>query len=463
MRSMKWIIVFSGVGIFCFSSGCASQRAKLEAVGPREAAPDVILITISTLRADRVGGFGYERDTTPSYDGFASQNVFFKKAFATSSWMMPAHGSIFTSQYPSAHGATHIEKVLGGEHSTLAEVLREKGYFCVGFCCGPRLSEEYGFARGFDLYDDYSVSLMLDSVTFGDERSIDIDGCRTNNLINSAAIRWLENNTHKPFFMFVHYYDNHWDYLPPAPYDRLYDPDYEGPIDGTQIAREPLYSNPPDKRDIRHIVALYDGEVKKTDKNLAEMLEFLQARRLLESSIVIVLGDHGEQFYEHGHTSHHGLFEELIHIPLAVSIPDTQVKGRVIDSLVSQVDIMPTVLDYLEIPIPDRCHGKSLKPLIEGKVNTVNQFVFAEYTGGAVPDTYALRSTRYKCFEQSGDWFAYDLLQDPTEQHRILPHDFPQQVKTLQDSLKQLVPAIAGTTEPNSTTTAPQKAPNSLP
>ncbi|MHC4645620.1 MAG: sulfatase [Planctomycetota bacterium] len=314
----KRLLLSLVVGALCLNSGrlrCGPQAAAGE-LSESPPAQNLILITLSTLRADHLGSFGYERDTTPNFDAFAAQTVLFRNAFAVSSWMMPAHGSIFTSLYPSIHGATHIDKALRDEPRTLAEILGESGYYCIGFCCGPRLDQEYGFARGFDLYDDYTVSVMLDSMVFGDGQTTDINRCRTNNLINDAAIRWLQNNTHKPFFMFVHYYDNHWDYLPPAPYNKLYDPDYQGPIDGTQIAREPLYSNPPDKPDIQHIVALYDGEVRQTDKDLGEMLEFLKERGLYENSIIIVMGDHGEQFYEHGHTSHHGLFEELTHIPL---------------------------------------------------------------------------------------------------------------------------------------------------
>lgn len=400
---------------------------------------NVILITISTLRADHVSCLGYKRDTTPNLDAFARENVLFRNAFATSSWMMPAHGSIFTSLYPSIHGATHIDKKLANEHYTLAEILKDNGYYCVGFCCNPRLDEEHGFAQGFDFYDDYSVSVILHSLVLGNEEDFDINRHRTNALINDVAIGWLQNNTHKPFFMFIHYYDNHWDYLPPSPYRELYDPDYNGPINGTNVAREPLFSNPPNERDIQHMIALYDGEVKQTDKDLGEVLQVLKDKSLLDNSIVIILGDHGEQFYEHGHTSHHGIYEELIHIPLAVSIPGSKAKGKIIDCLVSHVDIMPTILDYLQIPIPNACQGKSLKPLIEEQVEAINEFVFAEYTGGAAPDSYAVRSTRYKCHDVNSESCAYDLLKDPYEQRKISSKDFRDEMSALNQALQQFM------------------------
>ncbi len=442
-EKLKYSIVLSVIAAVCIIVGPALESANINAGELQTSEPpkNVILITISTLRADHVSCLGCERDTTPNFDDFGEENILFRNVFATSGWMMPAHGSIFTSLYPSVHGATHINKSLGDEHYTLAEILSNNGYYCVGFCCNPRLDQEHGFAQGFDIYDDYSVSMILQSLALGNEGTFDINKQRTNALINDAAIRWLQNNTHKPFFMFVHYYDNHWDYLPPSPYYNLYDPDYDGPIDGTEIAREPLFSNPPGERDIQHIIALYDGEVKQTDNDLGEMLKVLKDRGILDNSIVIILGDHGEQFYEHGHTSHHGVFEELIHIPLAVSIPGTQPKGKgqIVDSLVSQVDILPTILDYLQIPVPDGCQGKSFKPVIEGQVGAVNEFVFAEYTGGAAPDTYAVRSARYHfCQEAGSEPFAYDLAKDPLEQNKILSNDFPTYIRLLEKRLKEL-------------------------
>ena len=222
-------------------------------------------------------------------------------------------------------------------------------------------------------------------------------------------------------------------------YDKLYDGDYQGPIDGTNIAKEPLFSNPPGESDIEHIIALYDGEVKQTDNDLGEMLSFLEKKGLMANSIVIVMGDHGEQFYEHGHTSHHGTYDELIHVPLAMSTPAMLVRGRVIDSLVSQVDILPTILDFLQIPLPEDYQGKSLKPLIEGNTEAVNDFVFAEYAGGAVHESHTVRSARYKYIEQEGQSFMYDLLNDPSEQQKIPATDFTEEARILQKAFYKLM------------------------
>lgn len=437
---MKWGVLALIIVIVCVSVASVLETTDAGGTQTSDLPRNVILITISSLRADHVSCLGYTRDTTPNFDAFAGENILFRNTFATSGWMMPTHGSIFTSLYPTLHGATHIDKSLGEEHCTLAEILADNGYYCVGFCCNPRLDREHGFAQGFNLYDDYSVSIMLESVAFEDKKSIDINRQRTNALINDAAIRWLQNNTHRPFFMFIHYYDNHWDYLPPPPYSERYDPDYDGPIDGTQIAREPLFSNPPSKRDIQHIIALYDGEVRQTDNDMGEFLNALKDTDISDNSIIIIMGDHGEQFYEHGHTSHHGIYEELIHIPLAVSIPGAPARYETIDSLVSQVDILPTILDYFQIPIPEQYQGKSLRPLIEGRAKAVNEFVFVEYTGGAAPDCYAVRSIRYKCCREVGsEPFVFDLVEDHGEQKRTVLDRNSKEIRALEENLLRFI------------------------
>jgi arylsulfatase len=429
--------------LFIFSTGCAVN--KLQAIEPdigqAKNSANVILITINSLRADHVSSLGYNRQTTPNFDKFAKEYIFFTNTFATSSWQMPSTGSIFTSLYPAEHGATHINKKLNPRVETVAEILKKNGFYTMGFCCNPRLSNEYGFGQGFDMYDDYSATMILSSILFDQNDSFDINKKRTNDLINDAAIRWLQNNTHKPFFLFVHYYDNHWDYLPGPPYNSLYiDTNYQGDIDGTEIAKEPLYSNKPSNEDFEHIIALYDGEIRQTDQDLGEFLTFLKKQGRFEDSVIIVTGDHGEQFYEHGHTSHHGIFDEMIHVPLAVSIPDFNAP-KTVDCLVSSVDILPTILDVTGIPVPSECKGKSLKSLIENKIKKQRDFVFVEYTGGAVPDCSAARFNRYKFVTQADEFFAYDLQEDEYEQKKIYKNDFNDEMshlfKTVEDLLSQ--------------------------
>jgi len=440
MKTRSIIQILSGI-LLIFAGGCSVHNLKntpQEKLTITKNRPNIVLVTISSLRADHVSCLGYTRETTPNFDRFAKDNILFTNVFATSSWQMPAVGSIFTSLYPSEHGATHINNKLSPNVQTLAGVLKENGYYTAGFGCNPRLTGDYGFDRGFDFYDDYSVDMMLSSMSFGQEDSIEINKRRTNDLVNDAVIRWLSNNTHNPFFLSVHYYDNHWDYLPPPPYDTLFDPDYTGDIDGTEIAREPLYSNRPSDEDVAHIIALYDGQIKQTDHDMGELLDFMKEEGRFQDSVIIITGDHGEQFYEHGHTSHHGIFDELIRVPFAISAADIN-EPNVISSFASSVDIMPTILNYTGIVVPDQCKGQSLKPLIENKSAGKRDFVFVEYTGGAVPDCFAVRFERYKFICQEGSIFAYDLASDPTEQKKIYKTDFTDEMKESFEKIRDLI------------------------
>lgn len=440
---MKRVSAIKVLSCVLFVFACGYGIDNLQAAGEEKFAqiknrPNVILITINSLRADHVYCLGYDRQTTPNFDEFARDNILFTNSFATSSWQMPSVGSIFTSLYPTEHGATHIDNKLSLKVQTLAGILKENGYYTAGFCCNPRLSANYGFDRGFDFYDDYSVSMMLSSMSFGQEDSFDINKRRTNDLINDSALRWLRNNTHGPFFLFIHYYDNHWDYLPSAPYNMLFDADYEGDIDGTEISKEPLYSNKPSDEDVDHIIALYDGEVRQTDQDLGDLLKFLKSEGRFEDSMIIVMADHGEQFYEHGHTSHHGIFDELIRVPLAVSIPGINERGT-IGAFTSGVDIMPTTLDYAGIAVPSQCRGQSLKLLIEDVPVRRRDYVYVEYTGGAVPDCYAVRFGKYKFVCEEDEIFAYDLEADPAEHKKIYKDDFGGQMNEMFENIEDLL------------------------
>ena len=290
-----------------------------------------------------------------------------------------------------------------------------------------------GFARGFDFYDDYSVEMLLGSISLHDGDKIDINKQRTNDLVNQSAMRWLGNTKSEPFFLYLHYYDNHWDYLPPEPYCSMFDPEYKGSIDGRLISKEPLYSNPPSQDDIDHIVALYDGEVRQTDEDLGVFLRYLSESGLMGNSVVIIVGEHGEQFYEHGNTSHHGLYDEMIKIPMAMHLPDSEPVKY--DNLVSQVDILPTVLDIVGAydSVPKGSRGGSLKVSIDNDQS--RGWVYAEYSGGAVPDCSMLCSERYKVIQSEGSVEVYDLISDGQEQRPLKESQYNNQINNLIDNL----------------------------
>ncbi len=385
--------------------------------------PNVLLIGIETLRADHVGHLGYSRNTTPALDTIAKEGVSFSKTMATANWTMPAVMSVLTSLYPEVHGTNNYDKKLPESVPTFAEVLRENNYKTVAFVSNPTLDGRHGFSRGFELYDDFSV--WLDFIGMGKYvagnntvPNPDVHQTLTSEPLTRSALHWLERNYQEPFFMFVFYFDPHYDYIPPPPFDTLFDPDYDGSIDGRGIVEEPRKSHRPPQRDLDHIIALYDGDIRYTDTYISKLLDAFTRFGILDQTLVVIFGDHGDEFYEHGKTAHaHTLYNELIHIPLILRWPTEIPKGKRIDALVSQVDIMPTIFDYLGIQHQQAIQGRSLKDLIEGRVSCINEYVFAGVSNGKC----AIIKNRNKMILNHGvgEKEFYDLSNDPREQNSI--------------------------------------------
>lgn len=318
---------------------------------------NVVIIGVDTLRADHTGCYGYRRATSPAIDLIADEGLLFERAFATTSWTLPSFHSIMTSLYPSSHGVVGPNRRLDRSPVTIAEILKDNGYRTAGFISGPFLKAIYGFAQGFDVYEE--------SVSSASHIACDAD--ITSPGLNEQVLRWLRKNSEDRFFLFIHYWDPHNDYIPPAPYDRMFDPYYEGAMDGTDIRWGPKVSIETDRRDVEHIVALYDGEIAWTDNHIGEVMAALGSLGLDDDTIIVVVSDHGEEFLEHGGKLHGmTLYNEVIHVPLVFRVPG--MSGHLtFQTAVSLLDVMPTVLDILDIDVPTPVHGRSLLPVIRGE------------------------------------------------------------------------------------------------
>ena len=401
------------------ASDSHEKRSSDRPGGPER--PYVLLIGIETLRADHVGCMGYSRNTTPTFDAIAKEGVVFSKVMATSSWTMPTVMSVLTSLYPEAHGTTSYDRKLPEDVNTIAEVLRENDYKTVAFVSNPALDGRHGFYQGFDLYDDFSVWLGFGKLVGGPnaDPNLDVHQILTNKQLTRSALRWIEQHHQEPFFMFTFYFDPHYDYIPPPPFDTMFDPNYDGSVDGRGIVKEPRKSNRPPQRDLDHIIALYDGEIRYTDTYVSKLLNAFARFGILDRTFVVIFGDHGDEFYEHGSTGHaHTLYNELIHVPLILKWPSMIPKGKRIEALVSQVDIMPTILDYLGIKHQQPMQGTSLRDLIEGRVRQVHDFVFS----GGRGHRCAVIKNQHKLILNpwGGAREFYDLVNDPREQNNIL-------------------------------------------
>ncbi len=400
-----------------------AQSAALENVKPTGPRPNIIVFSIDTLRPDHLGCYGYARATSPNIDAFAGEGALFENAISASSWTLPAHASLFTGVACSVHGCTNTDRRLHDKYYTLAERLRDAGYATVGFFSGPYLHPVFGLDQGFDQYIDCTSYAGL--MKAAAEKTGTVEGSKiweamdrdiTNPRVLEAVQKWLAGNERKPFFMFIHMWDVHFDFIPPPPFDKKFDPDYTGPVTGERFFFDPKINKDMPRRDLEHLIALYDGEIAWTDMHFGKIIDDLRSRGLLDSSVVIVTADHGTAFFEHGLKGHRNtLFDELIRVPLIVRFPRRVPAGLRIAQQARMVDILPTVLDLADF-MPPRLMGQSLAPLFAGGKTDRDDPAISEL------DTWGHHFESFRRLERKIVWdlssdrgAVFDLEQDPTE------------------------------------------------
>jgi len=404
--------------------------------GRSPARPNVILISIDSLRPDHLGCYGYGRDTSPVLDKLAREGVLFETAVSTSSWTLPAHAALFTSLPDRVHGCFDDHRWLSDRSRfTVAEAFKKAGYETAGFFSGPYLHSGFGFGQGFDMYRDctsFSEKTMNmlrgggDSFNWNALSHKDI----TNPIVLEEVTAWIEKNRDGPFFAFIHLWDVHYDYIPPPPYDKMFDGDYTGPVNGRKI--HAVHKKPEDwtPRDVEHLEALYDGEIRWTDHTLGKILQALECRGYMKDTIIAVTADHGEAFYEHGHHGHrHTLYEEEIRIPLVIHHPRSIPAGLRIQHPVQITDIAPTLLHLAGVsPMPSAL-GRSLVPLVRDPTipwpatEAVCELI---HTASGV-EFFAMRRPDWKLIINfpTGLIAVFDLDEDPGEKAPLSEEDYP--------------------------------------
>jgi arylsulfatase A-like enzyme len=374
---------------------------------------NVILLVLDTLRADRLGSLGHSRPTSPRIDAFAGQNMMFTHAVTSSPWTLPAHFSLLTGLYPSAV----LESDDGGwdSHSyaekLMAGILKENGYYTLAIGSLPHAS---GFGEGFDLFKKFNyVAVAKKSVS--------------TRKVFSGATDWLAVNRGTRFFMLLHNYECH------IPYE------------GTAFLGETEGGDLSETRE-----ALYDGDIKNLDAFFGQFIDNLESLDLLSNTILIVLSDHGEHFYDHfgeqdrlppvpdptpevSSMDHgHSLYEELVRIPIIFHIPKFAPAKKVFDNRVSLIDILPTVLDYLDIPYDGPLQGTSLIRLMKEGSRAQEPPAISEFTFSG-PEQKSVILDGYKYIytenpdERKGgvgyrnipEHALFDIGKDPGEKHNI--------------------------------------------
>ncbi len=318
----------------------------------------IILVSIDTLRADHVGCYGYGRPTTPALDALAADGAVFLNTYAPSSWTLPSHVSLLTSLSCFRHGVNREDDRMGSSTTTLADVLRTKGFVCAAVTGGGFVSPVFGFSKGFDLYLQAEGSPWT--------------GRGAAQIFDTAA-RWIDRNARKDFFLFIHTYQPHSPYIPPPPEDTMFlDPDAPWKmIDiGSHLGGpRGLYRSLPDA-ERRAVVGLYDGEVRFADDALIGPLTArLKDLGIYDDTLIIVTSDHGEEFFEHGSWEHgRSLYDEVLKVPLVVKFPGSKFRGRRVPAAVRLIDVMPTVMDVFGAAAEEPgLEGRTLLPVLRGR------------------------------------------------------------------------------------------------
>jgi len=366
---------------------------RLLAPAAPPARPSIVLISLDTLRAKSMSTYGYALDTSPKISALAARGALFEHAFTTFSNTLPSHMSMLTGLYPGTHAVMDTFSVLGPEHATLAEVLRRAGFATAAFTEDALLDSRRGFRRGFSTYyENTSIEDGLGDAegTFG------------------RALEWAGRNADERFFLFVHTYEVHSPYDPPAAYQILF-PATEG-------------------QDVSVSRRAYEQEIRYLDDVLQRFVDGLRKVVPDDELLLIVTADHGEEFTEHGMVSHNQLYEEVMHIPLVMVWSGRIPAGLRIATPVSLVDIAPTVLALAEVAEATPIDGLSLVPLLsEAPAALAREAVFGEFpaTWATAERHFVARSADAKCIltaSGNGD-FCLDLVRDPKEVERRATQD----------------------------------------
>jgi arylsulfatase A-like enzyme len=372
--------------------------------------PLVIVYLVDTLRADHTTPYGYERNTTPELAAFARDAVVFDTAIAQASWTKPSVASLFTSLLPGRHMTVQLRDPLDPGLVTLAEMLSSRGY-----ATGAAIANSviYGAGNGFEQGFDDFAGLHDDTGRASKE-------VRAGAVVE-AALRFLDSRRGLPAFLYVHTMDPHVPYTPPPPFDMRYEPHPEPGHPGVDPRTD--YSEPADRE---RLMAQYDGEIAYGDQEFGRFVRELRARGLYDRALVLFLGDHGEEFFDHGGWLHgRSVFDELVRVPLIAKFPGSRGAGKRVAQQVQVVDVLPSVLEELRLPVPSSpaIAGHPLQPVIAGGAPEPPAVSEISHRGFVAS---GMRTHRYKYiqrFSPQEDELFFDLARDPKEHESRLDQD----------------------------------------
>lgn len=453
IKSPIFKLFFMVIIICLFSQDISNSTVDRERTLPITK-PNIILMVMDTTRVDHLSCYGYQKNTTPHIDTYAQRALVYKKAYATASWTLPSVASVLTGTYPGYHGAHRVTtsknyypmNKLDDAKTTLAEILKHAGYTTAGMVSCEFLTSSFGFHQGFDYFDERIPSYLFALSTFEVIRFLNYffpvvdylssEGCygyRVAAQINKSALSWLsKNGSTKPFFLFLHYFDPHHPYLPEtlgtakgnAPDTirekyRKKNANYvdmeRGIIDSVLSGTKPLLD---DERN--YLVHNYDREITLVDAKISEIFKKLKEIGIYDSSLIIITADHGESFGEHDLMLHGmTLYEDNIHVPLIIKYPLHDTQQGIIEYPVSLSGIVPTILSYVSIEIPEDIQGSPFIQRDQQKI--IAQNFHDPHSKRFTSDLISLQVGDYKYIEASeGEDQLFNLGEDPLETTNLI-------------------------------------------
>jgi arylsulfatase A-like enzyme len=428
------------------------------AAGDLAAQPNVLLITVDALRADHLGACGNSWMRTPAIDLLAQHSALSCNTYPQQPQTNPAVASLFTSTTPAVHGVrVHMVDRLADSFDTLAEVLQRQGFNTAAVIPWTSLEPAFsGFHQGFHTYEAFVVNeppllqnpataalaavyrRVTDQVALGsaveavlgmrEGTEADIDGRA--DVTASAALTWLANYAENGrFFLWVHFFDPHYPWTPPEPWDQLYDQGYVGRYDGSMNfvyeMREGSFE--PDPRDVQYLRALYASEVTYTDHYIGQVLGYMARSGLLDDTVVVLTADHGESLGERGEIWPSGeywlhgddLYNSGIQVPLIVFDPRADRQQRILGGPLQHIDVMPTILDLVGVPVPRQAQGRSIAPILAGSDSGADRTAVVTLTDDAQSAIVSADGWKMITSRDRGTSELYFLPWDPEERNDV--------------------------------------------
>lgn len=381
------------------------------------------MISLDTLRADHLGCYGYPIDTSPNIDYYSKKSVLFSETISQDSNTTPSHMTLFTSLFPSVHCVGQFQnhrKRLRKDVPTLAAILKSMGYKTAAFTSGGNLSHLFGFNRGFDKY--------LETDPMGEQWDY--------TQFKNSILPWFQKeiDTKKPLFCFIHTYRIHDPYLPPSPLNKIFNPNYKGKIISSKkdlsdyaflsfLKKRKIFWDSMQrgkKEDLRHLISLYDGEIRYADLMLGFFFDSLDPEFFNKKTITIFLSDHGEEFLEHNGFLHKDkLYDELLRVPLIFRLPEDTMKGLIKTAPVSLIDVVPTILGFLGIK--QKQNNFQGHALLSDKVTgKSSEYTYSENMRRVLINS-AIRTEQWKYIfhNSTNKEELYHLVSDPMEKTDI--------------------------------------------